>query len=583
VTRAVTLALVSLAVASIAGQVPQRDRPRARATGDSSIAGIVVSDDDEPRPLRRARVTLQGSGLAASEIAITQDDGSFTFAGLPPGRYSVSAAKSAYVEMSYGATAWSRPGALLTLAAGERRTVTIRLPRGAVITGVLTDAAGQPMTGLSVMALSDRYSPAAGERHMVPAPTTPSTTDDNGVYRIFGLPPGDYVVATQARQTTTALATVTPADVRAALAEVRSSTVNDRRIPSTLMPKASPPSKADVVLAPIYYPGTAVSAQAARVSVGKGEERGGIDFQVAPIPAAMVWGSVPTMPRTSIVLTRRDEPLPPSAGVRLASIDPFGRFAFPAVLPGRYTVSALTIRPGATPNKRDVQWATSEITMEGEEVAAALSFQPAFAISGRIVFEGGVQPMSPMRLPLPIGSPIRGAPGPEVELEGDGRFTISGLVGGHYRIGQVPGVRSRLAGWWLKSFTLGGREMLDAPLDLQSGSADAVVTFSDRATELSGRVASSTPQEQPSVFVIVFATNRASWFPHSRRVAGVRPDDQGRYRISNLPPGEYFAVVEDNVAPNEWFDSVLLDRLSARAVRIALGPNEARTQDFIAR
>jgi hypothetical protein len=471
---------------------------------------------------------------------------------------------------------------LLTLAAGERRTVTIRLPRGAVITGVLTDAAGQPMTGLSVMALSDRYSPAAGERHMVPAPATPSTTDDNGVYRIFGLPPGDYVVATQARQAATALATVTPADVRAALAEVRSSTVNDRKIPSTLMPKASPPSKADVVLAPVYYPGTAVAAQAARVSVGKGEERRGIDFQVAPIPAAMVWGSVPTMPRPSIVLTRRDEPLPPSAAPRSASSDPFGRFAFPAVLPGRYTVSALMIRPGATPNKRDVQWATSEITMEGEEVAVALSFQPAFAISGRIVFEGSVQPMSPMRLSLPIGSPIRGAPSPEVELEGDGRFTISGLVGGHYR-GQVPGIRSRLAGWWLKSLTLGGRELLDAPLDVQSGSTDAVATFSDRATELSGRVVSSAPGEQPSVVVIVFATNRTAWFPHSRRVAGARPDDQGRYRISNLPPGEYFAVVEDNVAPNEWFDPMLLDRLSARAIRVALGPNEARTQDFTAR
>ncbi len=326
-----------------------------------------------------------------------------------------------------------------------------------------------------------------------------------------------------------------------------------------------------------------MAAQAAPVSVGKGEERGGIDFQVAPIPAAMVWGSVPTTPRPIIVLTRRDEPLPPGAVQRLGSVDSFGRFTCPAVLPGRYTVSALTVRPGATPNRREVQWATTEIAMEGEEVAVALSFQPAFAISGRLVFEGSVQPMSPMRLPLPVGSPIRGAPGPEVELEGDGRFTISGLVGGEYRIGQVPGIRSRLAGWWLKSITLGGRELLDAPLDLHSGSADAVVTFSDRATELSGRVTSPTPGEQPSVVVIVFATNRAAWFPHSRRVAGVRPDDQGRYRISNLPPGEYFAVVEDNVAPNEWFDPMLLDRLSARALRISLGPNEARTQDFIAR
>ena len=528
-------------------------------------------------------MALQGSALPGSEIATTQDDGSFTFAGLPPGRYSVSAAKSAYVEMSYGARAASRPGTWVTLEAGQTKQLTIRLPRGAVITGVLTDAAGQPLAGLSVVALSNRYSPAAGERHQVPAPAAPSITDEKGAYRIFGLPPGEYIIATQIRQTTSALATVTPADVRAALTEVRSSPMNDRRIPSTLMPKESPPSKADVVLAPVYYPGTAAAAQAALVSVGKGEERTAIDFQVVPIPAAMVSGSVPTTPRPSVVLTRRDEPIPLSADPRGAAIDPFGRFTFPAVVPGRYTVSVLTVRPGATPNKPEVQWATSDITMEGEDVTVGLSLQPAFAISGQMVFEGSVQPMPPMRLALPVGSPIRGAPGPEVQLEGNGRFTIGGLVGGQYRVGEMPGVRSRLASWWLKSITLGGRELLDAPLDLQREGADAVVTFSDRATELSGRVESATAGEQPSVFVIVFATNRAAWFPHSRRVAGVRSDDQGRYRISNLPPGEYFAVVEDNVAPNEWFDPMLLDRLSAKAIRIALGPNEARTQDFVVR
>ena len=581
-TRAVTLALVSLAAASIAAQVPQRDRPRTRRSGDSSITGVVLSDDEEPRPLRRAHVTLQGSALPGSEIATTQDDGSFTFAGLPPGRYSVSAAKSAYVSMSYGATSTSRPGASLTLDAGVTKKITIRLPRGAVITGVLTDAAGQPMAGLSVAALSNRYSPAAGERRLLPAPASPSITDENGVYRIFGLPPGEYVIGTQVRQTGT-LATVTPADVRAALAEVRSSKMNDRRIPSTLTPRESQPSKGEVVLAPVYYPGTAAAAQAALVSVGKGDERSGVDFQVVPIPAAIVSGSVPATPRPFVVLTRRDEPLPPSAEPRSAAIDPFGRFAFPAVVPGRYTVSALTVRPGAAPNKLEVQWATSDITMEGEDVSVGLSLQPAFTISGQIVFEGTVQPMTSMRVPLPVVSPIRGAPGPQAQIEGDGRFSISGLVGGQYRLGEIPGVRSRLGNWWLKSITLGGRELFDAPVDLQREWTDAVVTFSDRATEVSGRVAPAIPGEQPSVFVIVFATNRAAWFPHSRRVVGVRPDDQGRYRISNLPPGEYFAVVEDNVDPNAWFDPMLLDRLSARAVRITLGPDEARTQDFAAR
>jgi hypothetical protein len=583
VTRTIALALISLIAASVAAQVPQRDRPRTRPSGNSSISGIVVSDEQEPRPLRRAHVTLQGTALQGSELAVTADDGTFRFVGLPAGRYSVSAAKSAYVSMSYGASAPSRLGASLTLEAGATKKIMIRLPRGGVITGVLTDAAGQPMAGLSVIALSNKYSPGASERRLAPAPVSPSVTDENGVYRIFGLAAGEYTIGTQVRQTTGTLATVAPADVRAALAEVRASTISDRRIPSTLTPKESQPSKADVVMAPVYYPGTAAAAQAAPVAIGTGEERSGIDFQVVPIPAAAVSGSLPTAPRPFVVLTRRDEPLPPQSEPRTAAVDPFGRFTFPAVVPGRYTVSALTVRPGAAPDKLDIQWAASEITMQGEDVAVALSLQPAFAVSGRVVFEGTVQPTTAMRLPLPVVSPIRGAPGPQVQVEGDGRFAISGLVGGPYRLGEIPGLRSRLGTWWLKSIALGGRELLDAPVDLQREWSDAVVTFSDRATELSGRVASSTAGEQPSVFVIVFAINRAAWFAHSRRVAGVRADDQGRYRISNLPPGEYFAVVEDNVDPNEWFDPVLLDRLVPRAIRITLAENEARTQDFIAR
>ena len=584
-TRTVTLALISLAVASVATQAPQRDRLRARPSGKSSITGIVLSDEEEPRPLRRANVTLQGPALPGSELATTADDGTFTFAGLPAGRYSVSAAKSAYVSMSYGATASLRPGRWLTVNADETKKITIRLPRGAVITGVLTDAEGQPFPGVPVVALRHRYSAADGERRLFPAGAASSTSDENGVYRIFGLPAGEYVIGTLTRQTTAAFATVTPADVRAALAEVRSFTVKDRKIPSTLTPKEALPSKASVVMSPVYYPGTAVPAQAASVTVRRGEERTGVDFEVVPVPAATISGGLPlTRPLPIVTLTRHGElPATEPTVRRSTSLDPFGRFSFRGVAPGRYTVSAV-VRPDLNASGGGQHlWATSDTTVDGEDVTVGLTYQPAFALSGRVVFEGSVQPLPPMRLPLPVTSTIAGAQQPSVQLESSGHFTISGLVASPYRLGELPGVRSRLGSWWLKSITLGGRELLDAPIDLQKESTDAVVTFSDRATELSGRVASAATDEQPNVFVIVFATDRGAWFHNSRRVVGVMADREGRYRISNLPAGEYFAVVEDNVDANQWFDPVLLDRLIPRAIRITLGPDEARTQDFVAR
>jgi hypothetical protein len=584
VTRAITLAVISLAIASVAAQIPQRDRPRTRPSGTSTITGVVVSDEAEPQPLRRAHVTLQGPALQGSELTTTADDGTFTFTRLPAGRYSVSAAKSAYVTMNYGGRSSLRPGAWLTLDAGETKKIAIRLPRGAVITGVLGDAEGQPVAGVPVVALRYRYSVADGKRQLFPAGIVNSTSDENGVYRIFGLPAGEYVIGTLTRQATATFATVSPADVRAALAEVRSVTVNDRKILSTLMPKEAPASSTRVVMSPAYYPGTAVVGQAAPVTVRTGEERAGIDFEVVPVPAATVTGSLPlTTPRAVVVLKGRDEAVWISSEPRSATVDQFGRFAFPAVVPGRYTVSAV-VRPNPGPGRTaEVQWASTDITVDGQDVTVALTLQPAFAISGRVIFEGSVQPLPPMRFPLPVTSVIAGVQQPHVQLESTGEFTITGLVAGSYRLGELRGVRSRIGSWWLKSITLGGRELLDAPMDIQRESTDAVVTFADRATELSGVVRSTTPGEQPGAFVIAFATDHSAWFHNSRRVAGVRPDAEGRYAISNLPPGDYFVVVDDNVDPNEWFDPAVLDRLVPRAVRITLGANETRSQDFVIR
>lgn len=77
------LALLFAAALSQAQAPPRDTRVAASATG--TIAGIVVSDEALPRPLRRARVTLTGQTLDGERTAITGDDGAFAFDGLPPG------------------------------------------------------------------------------------------------------------------------------------------------------------------------------------------------------------------------------------------------------------------------------------------------------------------------------------------------------------------------------------------------------------------------------------------------------------------------------------------------------------------
>jgi hypothetical protein len=82
-------------------QAPARDT-RAGTTADAPgrIVGMVTSDEPRPRPLRRARVTLLGSGSDHFDAVVTGDDGRFAFDRLPPGRYTLTAIKAAYVTMS---------------------------------------------------------------------------------------------------------------------------------------------------------------------------------------------------------------------------------------------------------------------------------------------------------------------------------------------------------------------------------------------------------------------------------------------------------------------------------------------------
>jgi hypothetical protein len=150
----------------------------------------VVSAEVESKPLRRARVTLNSPALVSGRTTITRDDGTFVFEGLPTGQYALAAVKSGYIGVQYGATGPGRPGLPVTLTAGGRQTITIAIPRGSVITGMVTGADGQPLSGQQVRALRSRIVPPRGNRQLVEVPGSNAVTDDRGIYRLFGLPAG---------------------------------------------------------------------------------------------------------------------------------------------------------------------------------------------------------------------------------------------------------------------------------------------------------------------------------------------------------------------------------------------------------
>ena len=163
------LALLAIgwSVAGAASAQTPRDALRTAAGG--TITGVVLSDDRPARPLRRARVRLAGSALSISRAIVTNEDGTFVFDKLSPDDYTLTAEKDGYVSISWGATRPDRQGRTIVLSRGETRSVTVRLPRGSVITGKITDAQGQPVPGVRIDVLSDRFVPSAGERRLMSA------------------------------------------------------------------------------------------------------------------------------------------------------------------------------------------------------------------------------------------------------------------------------------------------------------------------------------------------------------------------------------------------------------------------------
>ena len=172
-----------------AGTAPPAVRPPKPEANEpvtvGTIKGRVVSNDG--RPLTNANIMAQGvSGVPTIKMKRTDAEGAFVFDDLPAGLYIVLATAPGYIDQSWTG---SDPGELPRHLIGERLKIT--MIKGGVITGVVTDSKGQPVVGVPVQA-----SPPSGASSLSSfMGGTTSETDDRGVYRIYGLPPGQYAVA----------------------------------------------------------------------------------------------------------------------------------------------------------------------------------------------------------------------------------------------------------------------------------------------------------------------------------------------------------------------------------------------------
>ena len=599
----------------VAVQPPRDSQPAEVPTGTGSITGNVMTADSG-QPARRVRVSLTGAELRGGRTVTTDDSGAFAFTALPAGRYTVSASKSGYVSVSYGQRrpGQGRPGTPIQLGDGQKLQVQLQIPRGGVITGTVLDEHGEAIPGTPVRVM--RYAIQSGVRTLQSAGN--GTTDDRGIYRVYGLQPGEYVVAATPRNTSNPgdvarveLATTLARTEALAQTDAAAARELQERV-SELQVRAANSEEPMSGYAAVYYPGTTAPASAATVIVGVSEEKMGIDFGLQSVPLARVEGVVVTTTgqaaqniQVSLVNLGHEVP---GIGNPSARPDRDGRFRLTNVPPGQYMVVArgtlggqrpatpAPATPAPTTPAARAQivaeraeavrlWAMADVSVDGRNQSnLVLTLQPGMSISGRLVFEGALtQPdlsrarvtASPVSMPGPdreIGTSVAG------RVDNTGRFTLNGVVPGRYRITGSAGGE----GWSLSSSIVSGQDTLDFPVEVKPNEnvSNAVLTFSDKQTEISGAIVDAQGQPAPDYTIIVYPADREFWTSWSRRIRTQRPGTDGRFTFGNLPPGDYRIAPVLDPEPGVWCDPSFLQQLDAGALRVPLGIGEKKVQNL---
>lgn len=568
------------------GQAPPRD-PAARTAppaGTASIAGRVLAADTG-RPMKRARVQAQ-SPQSGGRTAITDADGRFEIAALPAGKYTVTATKTGFVSVSYGQRRPLQASTPIDVADNQQiKNVELRLPRGSVITGHVFDEDGQPIAQVAVRVM--RWAFQQGERRLQPVGN--DQTDDRGEYRVFGLPPGEYVVSAVSRNADMI------ASLRSAVTSAIAAAAQGRggRGAGAAARFADPLVATDddenLTFAPTYYPGVITIAEAAKVPVTLAQEATGIDFSLQLVRTARVAGVVtsPSGPIAGGSVSLMPELAGAGAAINLSSrVENDGSFQIANVPPGRYTLVARTMPAGRGRGGNaggPQQFAVMPVTISGQDVTGVgLILGTGATIAGTITFENGQSAQSANATQIRVSAPMVGGVQIPVRngmarVEQDGTFVLDGVPAGLHLIrANAPG------GWWLKSVQVSGRDAIDAPFEVKDGQQVRGVTlvFSNLVTQLAGTVTDDRNQPVSGVNVIAFSTQSVQWIPQTRTIQAVRPDQNGRFQMRGLPPGEYFVAAVDGAEQGEWFDPAFLNEIRTHATRVLLSDGENRSQDL---
>lgn len=571
--RLVVIALVVCTASTLSSQAPQPSQPGQPAAGQPSrmparplrpgetppkgtgiLKGQVLASGTGT-PVRRAQVRAMSMEGRGGGVTSTDAEGRFEIRELAAGRYSVSAAKGGFVTGQFGQRRPNEPGTPIDLSEGQTaEKVNFALSRGGVISGRVVDDGGEPVAGTQVAAM--RFQFMGGARRLVPGGSEGSNdrTDDQGGFRLYGLPPGEYFVSANNRSGNFMQADVTNTEADG--------------------------------FAPTYYPGTPNIGEATRVTLKAGQEMGGANFALVVARMARVRGRAlnsrgEPVSRAMLMLSPADPLLASNFGMNMnnAMVGPDGSFQFANVSPGRYN---LNVRPmnGQGTNE---EFAVLPLTVGNDDLDNVMVTTSLGATAKGVVTtdDGSVPSFRPDQVqifpqPAEMGTNLMG--GGPTKVNDDFTFEITSL----FERRLVRASIGQNSGWFLKAVIYDGEDVTDRGVEFAPGRAyeGLEIVFSRRTTDLSGLVSDDRGKPVLDATVVIFPANREHWTYASRFLRTARPDTNGRYNIKSLPPGEHYLIIAvQNLESGQGGDPEFLTRAREEAKPLTLNEGETKSVD----
>ena len=490
-----------------------------------SFTGSAQTPSKAPTASISGRVTIDGKGAADITVVATtsgspldhrtvaktttDEDGKYQLTGIAAGQFTIMPLAKAYVVGATGA--YKQPGQPITVADGETITkIDFALVRGGVITGRITDAEGRPVIG-------ERVSVVAGDapdggRPMTMFDGSRNVTDDRGIYRAYGLAPGNYKVSV---------------GQAAAAGNVAIMGMGGSQYAKT------------------FYPGVAEEAKATIIEIKEGTEVTNTDIVIRKSGRGYsVSGRVvdadsrEPVANAFVVYSSVNEGSQQLGPMNFSGsqTDANGKFRLENVQPGRYAAYMLATQQGTSSYSDQTPFDVSDGDVSGVEI----KLRRGATISGVAVIENNFDPAVTPLLQgvslLAFSNTKGGAPSySRSHINADGSFSFSGLAPGKVQIHMVgfPAPPKGLAHVRTEVDGIEQQEGIEVNAGAQITGVRLVFAYGTGSIRGQVRSEAGALPEGLTLQIIVRSTTGGSR-PFSSVV-----DARGHFVVENIPPGAY--------------------------------------------